>query len=331
MSERFELTVVVPAYRRVEALARVLAGLGAQDCPRRRFEVVVVVDGGDSQVCGLLGKNDYTKSDTSADVGRLRYVVIPEGGPAVSRNRGAALARAPVLLFLDDDVIPCPALVREHLALHQRDPGAVGLGRIDLDGARALTPFERYLYRFYDVHYLKMDSAGYRPTFWDALTGNLSVPAGAFWTLGGFDESFSLMRHEDVELGYRLRQAGLRFCYLPAAVGYHQYVKVFKRGCHEAYVNGVSSVMLAERYEELRGELIGRRWASLPQPARMIAPLLLRLGREHLTAWLEALRPVAERTPGIAWLFPRAAYHLSFWRGVKDAQDGHLRREAVGG
>ncbi len=312
---RPSLSVVIPAFRRVAALAQVLDGLAGQDCQVWSFEVVVVVDGGDLAVCDLLSGYDYTKENR----GRLRYTVIPETGPAVSRNRGAALARGDVLLFLDDDIIPSPALVREHMELHQREPDAVGLGRIDLDGARPLTPFERYLYGFYEAHYRKMDRAAHRPTFWDALTGNLSVPAEAFRALGGFDEAFSLLRHEDVELAYRMDRAGLRFHYLPNAIGYHQYVKEFKRGCDEAYVNGISSVMLAARYPELRDALLVNRWNALPLPARWVAPPLLQTSRVRLLAWLGRLRPTAERVPGARRLFYRAAYHLNFWLGVRDA------------
>lgn len=318
-----EVSVVIPAFRRVQALARALGGLAAQDgLPGRCFEVVVVVDGGDAAVCALLNGYDYTKASDA----RRRYTTIPEGGPAVARNAGAALAQGRVLLFLDDDIIPSPTLVRAHLDLHQRESGVVGLGRIDLDGARALNPFERYLYGFYDVHYRKMDRAGYQPTFWDALTGNLSVPAEAFRAAGGFDERFSLLRHEDVELAYRLGRAGLRFRYLPSAVGYHQYVKTFRRGCNEAYANGVSSVMLAQRYPELHDALIRRRWGALPLTARLAARVLLRLDRVRLLAWLDALRPMMERIAGDARPFYRVAYHLSFWHGVRDAQNGHAPR-----
>ncbi|MCZ7545229.1 MAG: glycosyltransferase [Anaerolineae bacterium] len=318
---RVALSVIVPAFRRVAALARVLAGLAAQECLADPLEVIVVVDGGAPDVCALLGDSDYTKDDAGA----RRYIVIPEGGPAVARNAGAAEARGDRLLFLDDDIIPAPTLARAHVDLHRRDPDAVGLGKIDLDAARRLTPFERYLYGFYDTHYRKMDG-GHRPTFWDALTGNLSTPAEAFRAAGGFDAAFSLLRHEDIEFAYRLARAGLRFAYLPAAVGYHQYVKTFERGCHEAYVNGVSSVMLVARHPELRDQALTRRWAALPPVARPALRALLRMDRARVMGWMAALRAPAERTPGMALLFYRTAYHLNFWHGVRDAQNGRQPR-----
>lgn len=311
------LTVIIPAYRRAAALACVLEGLAQQNCAALRFEVLVVVDGGDSGVCRLLGEYDYTKSSDS----RKRYITIPEGGPAVSRNRGAALAHGEVLLFLDDDIIPSNTLVSSHLKLHEHSPGAVGLGRIERDEARRLNRFERYLYGFYDTHYAKMGAPGYQPTFWDALTGNLSVRAEAFRAAGGFDEAFSLMRHEDIELGYRLSRMGQHFHYLPEALGYHQYTKTFARGCQEAYVNGISSVMMAARYPELRAALIDARWNALPGWARAAACLAVRLSRAQVMA---ILCPLSERAPSL--LLYRAAYHLSFWQGVRQG-----RRQEQGG
>jgi GT2 family glycosyltransferase len=43
--------------------------------------------------------------------------------------------------------------------------------------------------------------------------------------VGSFDETFTGYGHEDLELGYRLRQAGITILYEPRAVNYHcQYV-----------------------------------------------------------------------------------------------------------
>ena len=51
-----------------------------------------------------------------------------EPGAAGARNAGWRAARAPVVLFTDDDVLPAADLVARHLALHQREPGPTRCG-----------------------------------------------------------------------------------------------------------------------------------------------------------------------------------------------------------
>lgn len=85
-----EVTVVIPAFGRVEELARCLAAV--------RGLPVVVVD------------------DASPDAAALRTVAADHGarlvrhtvnrGPAAARNTGAALARTPLVAFVDSDCRP---------------------------------------------------------------------------------------------------------------------------------------------------------------------------------------------------------------------------------
>jgi glycosyltransferase involved in cell wall biosynthesis len=69
---------------------------------------------------------DANSSDGTPDVvmsfqDRLNVSVIPGGLPAVGRNRGAALADTPCLLFIDADIeLASPTLVRRVVELGQR-------------------------------------------------------------------------------------------------------------------------------------------------------------------------------------------------------------------
>ncbi len=115
------LSVAVASYNRRESLASVLETLGRQIYPADRFEVVVVLDG---------------SSDGSAE--RVRGLELPYSlrlleqenrGLAATRNRGVAEAANPVVLFLDDDIVPEPSYLAEHAAAHRRSrDGHVALG-----------------------------------------------------------------------------------------------------------------------------------------------------------------------------------------------------------
>src|ERR1700737_4354862 len=92
-----DVSVVVPTHNRASLLREHLRALGAQTYPRLSTEWVVVCDG-----CG----------DNSAQVameGGADQVIELEGrGAAAARNAGLAASSAPVVAFLDDDIIPTP-------------------------------------------------------------------------------------------------------------------------------------------------------------------------------------------------------------------------------
>ena len=45
----------------------------------------------------------------------LQAIYQSQSGVSVARNRGAQVARGDILLFLDDDVLPDPSLLEEHV------------------------------------------------------------------------------------------------------------------------------------------------------------------------------------------------------------------------
>ena len=106
------VSVVIPTYGRAEYLLAALDSVLTQTRPAR--EVIVVDDG--------------SPDDTGARVellvreGRIRYVRRENGGMAVARNTGAALATSDYILFLDDDDLLAPNAVEWLVDEIQADP-----------------------------------------------------------------------------------------------------------------------------------------------------------------------------------------------------------------
>src|SRR6267142_3912563 len=115
------VSVAIPTHNRRESLLRVLTALNDQTVGPASFEVVVVCDGctdGSAAACGRLST-------------RYRLSVIEEGqplGPAAARNKAVAAARGTVIVFLDDDVVPDPLLIAEHVRVHETDELAAVIG-----------------------------------------------------------------------------------------------------------------------------------------------------------------------------------------------------------
>jgi GT2 family glycosyltransferase len=200
-----DLTVVVPTRGRSDVLRRTVAALEAQSATG--FQVIVVVDGLDQHPPTLPGG--------------VRVLQVEHGGPGVARNRGVAASPGPLLLFLGDDMIPAPDLVARHLDRHDRDGGrdVAVLGRVEWHPEVARTPLLQWI----DDARMQFDYAGIEGE--DAGWGrfyscNVSLPRELFDRAGQFDPAFTYY-YEDLDLAYRLRDAGMQLRYQPAALARH--------------------------------------------------------------------------------------------------------------
>ena len=122
------------------------------------------------------------------------------------------------MLFIDDDVEPTPYLIAEHLRCHDAESGVVVIGPL-----ASLPHYEQSWVAWeqakLESQYNAMLRGDWEPTFRQFWTGNASVAKAHVLEAGGFDPSF--LRAEDVELGRRLHERGLKFRFNPQARGLH--------------------------------------------------------------------------------------------------------------
>lgn len=208
-----ELAVIVPTSDRPASLNRCLDALACQNIAPERFEVVVVDDS--TRVQAQLDPRHVARL-------RLRLVRTAGSGAAAARNAGARAAAAPLLLFLDDDVVAEPGLARAHLARHEREGAdAVVVGPYAPRPVEASLAASAAALWWQDFFYALERADG--QTYLGALTGNMSIAAGTFARSGGFDERFGRTRREDWEWGFRALRAGLALRYEPTAAAHHEF------------------------------------------------------------------------------------------------------------
>lgn len=210
------ISVVIPTYRRHEALARTLDALEAQTLATGAFEVVVVDDPVDDD-SGAVSAAARSETRTL----RIRHLHRDARGVSAARNTGWRAAAAPIVLFLGDDILAAPDLLAEHLDWHGRRGGAmVGvLGHVRWADEIKTTPFMRWLEHGYQFNYPAI--AGDRASWADLYTANVSIPRTALETVGGFDEVRFPFLYEDLDLGYRLDAAGFALLYNAQARAEH--------------------------------------------------------------------------------------------------------------
>jgi len=194
-SERPSVSIVIPVHNGGESFIRCVKSIKKWNA---LAEVIVVADG------------DSDGSWKIAEESGFRVIRLPEtGGPARARNVGAKAASRDILFFVDADVEIHPATVPRVVAAFQNNPDIVALiGSYD-DSPGADNFLSQYKNLFH--HYTHQDGKEAASTFWGACG---AIKKNIFLEMGGFDEDYRKPCVEDIELGYRLRQAGynIRLC-----------------------------------------------------------------------------------------------------------------------
>ncbi len=209
------LSVVVPAYRSPARLADALQALRGSRCPVP-FELICVDDGSDDR------GETAAVADRYAD--RVVRLDAPSAGPAAARNAGATIAVGEWVCFVDADVRVGPDTLSALWQSIQRHPEASAIfGCYD---ARVADQPLVSQYRNLMHRYVHLRGAGPAETFWAGLG---AVRRDRFVAVGGFDAArFPRPSVEDIDLGYRLRDAGDRLVLDPSIEATH--LKVWTLG-----------------------------------------------------------------------------------------------------
>ena len=205
------LSVIVPSFRRSEALALCLDDLVAQET-ERRFEVVLVLQ------AYAAGEADALRRRFDGKL-TLQIAEFDEGlGTSRARNTGLAMSRAPIVAFLDDDVRLPPKWVAEMIAFYDDDAlGGVG-GFVDHPGHYNVARNAMYRVLGLTAGRYKIDWGGFnvgpathtaedQPAEW-LSGGNMSFRRSVIQAVGGFDEALGSFWHEDVDVTHRVAKSG---------------------------------------------------------------------------------------------------------------------------
>jgi len=259
------VTVVIPVRDRADMLDRCLAATGVQ------YPVIVIDDG---------SADPDAIAAVAARHGAALRRRTASGGPAAARNTGLAGAQTDFITFLDSDCVPPPGWV-SRLAAHFADPlvGAVA-PRIVVPPivAPAVTPAAPPAARYAAVRG-SLD-LGPRPARVQPGSRVSYVPTAALIVRRTALDAVSVDREpfdpalrygEDVDLVWRLHEAGWRIRYEPAVQVPHQGPATWAGLLGRRFSYGTSAAPLARRHPDNMAPLVLQPW-----PATTVGALLAR-------------------------------------------------------
>lgn len=247
----FMISIIIPTFNKLTRLKLTLFSIELQSTSRE-YEVIIVDNGCED------GTEEYLRKLSPPYP--MKYIVTKNSGRAAARNEGIKLARGELLIFVDDDVILTPNFIEEH-AKSQTIPQIVhgeirslvqlkffadptiGVLYPNISAERVSVSYLKEMcITEYDIKsnfQKKIVEKGRVSTLeriiqevledtdnqsdWIGFTGgNISIPKKWIEEVGGFDENFgTIWGCEDIELGYRLHEAGYPFSLNLKAVNYH--------------------------------------------------------------------------------------------------------------
>ena len=231
---------------RLSIIVRMILALNKQSADPRSFEVIIVIDNYEAEIKSALSEHQIPYN--------LILMYAPNACTSCARNQGSKAAKGDILLFIDDDVVPCPELIASHLSANIKWPENVILGYF----SHKIPQKNKSLWYlttegpdWWDKHFLLLADNSYRFSFKDFCSGNVSMSRYLFEAAGGFNEDFRGYVCEDYDLGMRLLRNGANFRFVQEAAGMHIADFSTERLLNRAFREGSSHIKLVRKYPEL--------------------------------------------------------------------------------
>ena len=311
VSDGSAVSVVMPVYNGASVLRASLPPLVAMLRAGEIAEILVVDDG--------------STDESAAIAAEFGARVLRSGGrvgPGGARNVAAPSAGGDILWFVDADVIVHEDAARK-LARSFRETGAAAVFGCYDDrpaGENFLSQYKNLVH-----HYYHHREAGDAATFW---AGCGAVRRDVFLACGGFDaQAYPYPSIEDIELGFRLRQRGLRIILAPDVQGTHLKVwrlanllhtEIFRRALPWARLiharTGLPNVLNVGAGERVNAALAAALVASLALAALGLVAVWIPVGVLAAVAFANrGLFSALRRARGAAFALAGVAFHQLYY------------------
>lgn len=246
------LSVILTTYNRNDLLDQVLNGFTNQNCDKQLFELVVIDDGSNPSA--------QTVADKYRDRINVVYLHQENAGLAAARNNGIACANGEILLFSDDDDIPSPQLVAEHIKSHQAhpEPNIAVLGRLDWNKNLKITPMMDYITGVGGEYfgYSQMEHNHFYDV-WKWWGGLISAKKKLLQSIDGPFDTNLRFGYEDTELACRMLHRNIKILYNKNAQSHIIRPINFKEFCQRRVKQGRALYYVAQKHPHIINQRYG--------------------------------------------------------------------------
>jgi GT2 family glycosyltransferase len=311
------VSVIIPTFNRLSRLKQAVIALEMQTYPRENFEVVIVSDGSTD------GTNDYLNTIDSPLI--IRTIIQSNAGPAAARNNGIRHAKGKYILFLDDDVVPQPRLIDEHMRLQEGRDNLILIGPMLTPPDFQLSPWVIWEQAMLEKQYIAMLEKKWSATARQFYTGNASLPRRLL-LLESFNERF--LRSEDVELAYRLASHKVEFLFTMAAEAHHYSERSFASWLQTPYAYGRNDIIFSRESHSWLAGIIRTGFQERSILARVFIYVYLScfIFRKIALQILKFTGNISNKI-GVKWTsiaIYSIIFNLEYYQGIADELGGWL-------
>ncbi len=226
-----KVSVMVPAYNAEKSIEECINSLLELNYPKKDLEIIVVNN----------ASTDRTQEILNRFNGELKVLNEEKRGPAAARNKGILNAGGDFIAFIDADCVADKNWLKHIVSpLKNMAIGVVGGKILSMQPCNKI---EKFCEKIHD-HDKAINEAV--PPY--AITMNWASRLSLINEVGLFNESF--IRSQDVDLSWRIFQAGYKLFYEPKAVIYHRNINTFSGLIHKGYVHGFHIVRVLKAHND---------------------------------------------------------------------------------
>ncbi len=228
------VSIIIPSYNSGAKLGQTLDHLLASDVSSlAEVELIVVDDGSPSPVEPVVASRAAASNRIA-----LRCIRQQNAGPAAARNTGFREAQGELIIFIDDDILVPPDLIRKHVEAHHTHPGSVICGRCPYVTPRPISPVFRYINSLgYDAG---ENSIGEFTGINIIASGQISFERKMFDAGNGiYCDDLATPSAEEYELSLRLRERAIPILLANEIVALHNHEVLIETICQQGFKYGI--------------------------------------------------------------------------------------------
>jgi glycosyltransferase involved in cell wall biosynthesis len=212
-----KVAIIIPTFNGAHKIVRALDAL--KDQTFQNFTIYIVIDGSTDNTLDVINNHLI--------VNKVKIIVQENGGRSVAKNRGVLESSEELLIFMDDDMIPCKEFVEAHRKHHLKFSNSILTGGLENHNDILITEFGKFAQFLHEKWSMnlssipegeKMGNGNYFVT-----SGNASMLRSTFNIIGGFDNR--LNDAEDYLFSVMANRNSIDMYYSKSAWAYHYELK----------------------------------------------------------------------------------------------------------